>query len=239
MARVVKEKEYALRRNEILDAAQRFVYTKGYEQMSIQDILDYARISKGAFYHYFDSKQSLLESLIQRMLDQSMQVLSPILGDPGLPALDKLNRFFATAARWKTARKEFFLSLLRVWYADDNAVVRQKVTSSGIKRMTPPLAAIIRQGIQEGVLSTPYPDQAAQVAFALLERAGDSVSELLLSHESDGDTLGRIEGAVAAYTDALERILGAPAGSLVIMDAGTLKEWVVSLSGEIKGAPHG
>ena len=33
MARTVKEHEYAEKRNEILDAAQRFIYTKGYERM--------------------------------------------------------------------------------------------------------------------------------------------------------------------------------------------------------------
>jgi len=63
MARVIKEQEHAERRNEILDVAQKLVYTRGYEQMSIQDILDALGISKGAFYHYFDSKQALLEAL--------------------------------------------------------------------------------------------------------------------------------------------------------------------------------
>ena len=55
MSRIVKEEEYTLRRNDILDTARRLVYTKGYEQMTIQDILDALQISKGAFYHYFDS----------------------------------------------------------------------------------------------------------------------------------------------------------------------------------------
>ena len=35
MARVVKEQEYAAKRNEILDAAQRLIYSKGYTQMAI------------------------------------------------------------------------------------------------------------------------------------------------------------------------------------------------------------
>ena len=70
MARIVKEQAYAEKRNEILDVAQRLVYTKGYEQMTIQDILDDLQISKGAFYHYFDSKQALLEALIERMLQE-------------------------------------------------------------------------------------------------------------------------------------------------------------------------
>ena len=54
MARTVKEQEYAEKRNEILDAAQRLVYTKGYERMTIQGILADLQISSGAFYHYFD-----------------------------------------------------------------------------------------------------------------------------------------------------------------------------------------
>lgn len=56
MARIVKEEAYNAKRNEILDIALSLVYSKGYEQMTIQDILDGLHISRGALYHYFDSK---------------------------------------------------------------------------------------------------------------------------------------------------------------------------------------
>ena len=72
MARIVKKEAYAARRNEILDATRRLVYTKGYEQMSVQDILDALQISKGAFYHYFGSKGEALDSLIER-IDQLVE----------------------------------------------------------------------------------------------------------------------------------------------------------------------
>ena len=62
MARIVNKEEYEIRRNEILDAAQRLIYTKGYDQMSIQDILAESHISKGAFYHYFELQASLAGS---------------------------------------------------------------------------------------------------------------------------------------------------------------------------------
>src|SRR4026209_3026106 len=94
MTRVVKE--YAVRRDEILDAAQRIIYTKGYEQLTIQDILDSLQIAKGTFYHYFDSKRALLEALIERMMDQLVQLVTPIVDDLNLSALDKFQRFFAT-----------------------------------------------------------------------------------------------------------------------------------------------
>jgi AcrR family transcriptional regulator len=226
MARVIKA--YAVRRNEILDVARQLVYTKGYEQMTIQDMLDELRISKGAFYHYFDSKQALLEALIERMGDQIEQLVLPIVHDPALPALEKLQRFFAILNRWKIARKEFFLSLLRVWYSDDNAIVRQKLLAARVKYLTPWLSVIIRQGIQEGVFSTSYPEQVGEVLLSLTLDLGDILAGLLLSFEPERDNMLRAERTVAAYTDALERVLGVPTGSLCLVDAEILKEWFFS-----------
>src|SRR5271166_5975585 len=99
MARSVNEQEYTAKRNEILDAAQRLVFTKGYERMSIQDILDALEISKGAFYHYFDSKAALLEASIERGQDELDKVFHAIVDDSSLSALDKFRRFFATLDR--------------------------------------------------------------------------------------------------------------------------------------------
>ena len=148
MARIIDEKEYARRRNEILDIAQRLVYSKGYEQMTIQDILDNLQISKGAFYHYFGSNPALLEALIEHIQDGAEMLIIPILQDAHLSAIEKLERFFATAARWKTEQKDFFLALLRVWYTDDNAIVRQKTYTVGMRRFLPELTGVIYQGIR-------------------------------------------------------------------------------------------
>ncbi len=106
MARIVKAP--TVRRNEILDVAQQLICTKGYEQMTIQDILDSLHISKGAFYHYFDSKQALLEAIIERMQQGVEQILLPIVHDQELPALEKLHRFFATVNQWKITQKVIF-----------------------------------------------------------------------------------------------------------------------------------
>ncbi len=111
MPRVVKEDDYAARRNEILDVARKLVYTKGYEEMSIQDILDEMKISKGAFYHYFDSKSTLLEALIDRMGDEAEATFLPLLDDPALPALEKLCRYFSAAVQWKNAQRDYMLAL--------------------------------------------------------------------------------------------------------------------------------
>jgi len=230
MARTVNEAAYAVKRNEILDVTQRLIYTKGYEQMAIQDILGDLQISKGAFYHYFDSKPALLEALIERLRQEAQQLLTPIVQDPHLGALEKLQRFIDTGVRWKTARKTFLIELLRVWYADHNAIVRQKMLAMSSKHTLPLLTEIFDQGIREGVLNIPFPDQIGAIYLSLMQGIGDGFAELLLTREPRGDELQRAERLVAAYADALECVLGAPAGSLNLIDAESLREWFVAPS---------
>jgi AcrR family transcriptional regulator len=225
MPRVLKPVEHTQRRDTFLDAAQHLVQTKGYERMTVQDVLDEVETSKGAFYHYFDSKQALLEALIDRMSREVEATLSPPAYDPGLPALDKLGRVFSALAGWKTARREILLALVPVWYSDENAVVRQKTRAAIAARVTPLLAAIIAQGVGEGVLATPYPDAGASVVVALIQELNDALGRLLLESDQGSDTPRLAEHTVAAYGDALERILGAPSHSLPLADAATLQAW--------------
>jgi AcrR family transcriptional regulator len=195
--------------------------------MSIQDILDELNISKGAFYHYFDSKQTLLDGLVDRMLDEAELVMQPIVDAKDVPALEKMRKYFEASGRWKTSRKAFMLDLLRVWYTDSNAIVRIKQEAAAFKRIAPLLAEIIRQGIAEGVFTTGYPEQIVSVLLGLSQGIGDAMAELLLSEEMPEDALQRLEAIAGAYSQALERVLGAPAGSLPLVDVVNLKEWLV------------
>jgi AcrR family transcriptional regulator len=237
MARIVKKEEHAARRNQILDAAQRLVYTKGYEQMTVQDLLDDLGISKGAFYHYFNSKQALVDALIERLIGAGLQIIQPVVEDPQLTALEKLERIFTTIGRWKTAQKDYLLALLRGWYTDDNALVRQKMVASSVDRITPLLSTVIRQGIQEGVLTTPYPDQVGEVLLSLMTSLGENLAGALFLGQYPGDVasqaefLQRMENTVAAYNDAMERILGAPDGSMQLVEPGLLKAWLPVAAG--------
>jgi AcrR family transcriptional regulator len=230
MARMVNEAAYAARRNAILDAAQRAVATRGYEQMAIADLLSELQISSGAFYHYFDSKSALLFALVERMGDQAEQLVLPIVHDPTIGAIDKLQRFFTTLDHLKLEHKHLVLAYLRIWYADENAIVRHKLYSDRVKRLTPWLEEIIHQGSREAVFTTPYPDQAARIVISLLEDGGYATVELLLSEERSLDDLPRLERIVAATIDALERVLGAPTGCLQHVSREELSQWLISPS---------
>jgi AcrR family transcriptional regulator len=226
MARKINQEEYDLRRNNILASAQRLVYTKGYEGMSIQDILADQQISKGAFYHYFPSKQALLEALIDHLADQVLELLNPIVQDEHLPATDKLQRFFDVAARWKTARKEYLLTLMRTWYADENALLRLKTQAALMPRISPLFTAIIRRGVYEGVFRTRFPDQACDIIFSMLQSYGNILVRQISQSAFTLQDLHYLELITAAYQDATERILGAASGSLPLFDPAILREWM-------------
>ncbi len=227
MARVRKHEEHTAKRNEILDVALRLVYSKGYDKMTIQDILDQLQISKGAFYHYFDSKADVLEALVERMVTEQVEShIITIVQSPELTALEKLQRYFDTAVQWKTSQKEFIMELTRVWYSDENALARQKMFNMMIAHVTPLFVEIIRQGVREGVFSTPYPEYASQVNINLIQGLGDTFARMLLSEEAkNSNALQKAQDLIAAYDDALERILGAPKGSIHLMDPEMLKAW--------------
>jgi AcrR family transcriptional regulator len=227
LARTLKQDEHTAKRNEILDAALQLIYTKGYGRMTIQDILEKLQISKGAFYHYFDSKSAVLEAMVERMVVEQMEpLLISIVQDPDLTALEKLQRYLDTAVRWKTAKKDLMIELARVWYSDENALARQKMYVMLVAHVTALFDEIIRQGVREGTFTTPYPECASQLTIGMAQTLGDSFSQILLVPETEpGQALRRSEALVAAYGDAMERILGAPQGSIRLMDTEALKEW--------------
>ena len=225
MARTVNQGEFALKRREILDAAQRLVFTRGYAQISIRDILDEIHISSGAFHHYFASRAALLEALIERMQQDAERPLKPIVQDPKLSAIEKLQRFFAMLDSARSTQKAFIADLARVWFADDNAIVREKVAAAIIERRGPLLTAIIRQGIQEGSFHTPYPEQGGGVILYLAQGLGSTLVKLMLAYEQERN-VDAIVATYAAYSDAVERVLGAEQPFIIRPDAEVIRAWL-------------
>jgi hypothetical protein len=162
---------------------------------------------------------------MERMADTVASHLAPVANNPDLPALDKLRLFFAALASWKAQRRELLVAMLEVWYCDGNALVRQKLHARIADRLAPLVAAIISQGVREGVFVAPYPDQLGRVVISLIHDLNDRLADLFFAFESGDVDLAPVEHTVAAYTGALERILGLPDGSVVLVDTATLHAW--------------
>ena len=221
----VAQRARVIRRDAILDAAEQLIRTRGYEQMSIQDVQDELGVSRGAIYHYFDSKSAILQAVLDRMVDAGTAVVEPIASDPDLSAVDKLQAVFASGGRWKIQRSELLLALLRSWQSDDNDLVRMRLVSTSSARITPILAQILRQGVAEGTFSATFPDDTAVVLTALLYGSSDSLVQLVLDRHDGLITFEEVERRMAAYTEAIERILGLPAGSFILIDRPSLHVW--------------
>jgi AcrR family transcriptional regulator len=225
VARTVNPTLHSVRRDAFLDAAQRLIQTKGYEAMSVQDLLDDLEASKGAFYHYFDSKQALLEAVIERFADAAMAGLAPVLADPELLALRKLDSVFAGIARFKAERKELVLAIIKVWSSDGNAIVREKLRRLTERIMVPLLSAVVRQGVDEGAFLVDSPDETATVLVSLMEGFQQQASDLFMARQAGTVTFEEVQRAVAANTEAFERILGVAKGSLTLTSEPTLRFW--------------
>ena len=225
MARTVNATLRMVRRDAFLDVAQRLVQAKGYEAMSIQDVLDELEASKGAFYHYFESKQALLEAVVERFADVAIADLAPLLHDPNLPALRKLERFFAGIARRKAEQKELVLAIIEIWNSDGNAIVREKLRRLTVSRMVPLLSAVIEQGIDEGAFRVASPDETATVFVSLMLGFQELANDYFIARQAGTITFAVVQRSVASFTEAFERILGIPKGSLTLTDESTLHFW--------------
>jgi AcrR family transcriptional regulator len=225
LARTLDPEAHAIKRDTFLDAAQRLIQVKGYEQASIQDVLTEASTSKGAFYHYFDSKAALLDGVVARMVDAALLSVEPVVENPDLPATDKLRALFAGIAAWKTARKELLIALMEVWLSDHNAIVREKFRRVVVDRLTPVMASIIRQGQAERVFTVTSPEEAARVFVSFLLSLNQSTTELYMDRQAGRISLEDVRRALDAQVEAMERVLGAPPGSLTLVDETVLHEW--------------
>lgn len=236
MARPVNPEEHAAHRRNILAAAQTLVNSVGFDAMTVQDVIESARISKGAFYHYFPSKHALLDGLVEGMHTQVHDLLDPIVGHPEMDALTKLTMLFRASIQWKRQQMPFILGIMRVWYADSNAIVRCKAADRSIEIMVPLLTQIVRQGIREGTLHPEHPEQVACVLVSLLQGMGDAMARALLEGPLEDDDVETTIATVGAYTAAFEQLLGAPSGSIRLLEAETIREYAALIASERRDA---
>ena len=78
------------RDREVLDAAARVFYERGYSDASVQDVADELGILKGSLYHYIDTKEDLLFRLLQETHDEIYEILEEVAALEGLNPLERL-----------------------------------------------------------------------------------------------------------------------------------------------------
>ena len=92
----VSEKHSEARRQQIIDAAYQCFARKGFHQATMRDIYEQANLSPGAVYHYFNSKDEIIEASLDFDYRRSLDLFIAARGseDPMQGLNDLLNFFF-------------------------------------------------------------------------------------------------------------------------------------------------
>ena len=234
MARTRKPEEHRAKRDDIIEATLGLIMAKGYERMTVADIIQALGISSGAFYHYFGSKPGVLDALVERIREQSEPPLRLVVDDPELTAIEKLQGFLDVLDAMRIERRGLVIDLLRVWYSDDNAVVRTRVETATLAWRGALVGEIVSQGLAEGSFTPADPAQSGAIVVTLLQHMGDAHAGAMLafgwSDDGEAELAETIATIHAAHMEAIERVLGMTSGALRRTDAAAVATWARALN---------
>ena len=154
-------------RAKIVSAAWKLFYEQGYEDTTVEEIIEVSQTSKGSFYHYFDGKDALLSTL-SSLFDEKYEELMETL-DPEMNAMDQL--LYLNSELFGMIENSISLDLLA-------RLLSTQLTTSGEKHLLDHnriyyklLRRIIARGQEKGELDSKSSVSEMVKLYALAERA--------------------------------------------------------------------
>ncbi|MBM9502827.1 TetR/AcrR family transcriptional regulator [Leptospira sp. 201903071] len=146
------------RKEDILQCARKFFFSKGYDSTSVNDIIDELGIAKGTFYHHFNSKEELLVELTTALSDEiTSGLLSEIESRRPKNTLDKLKIIHEIHFDWVNKNPEMVFFFLKAIYLPENLSLKAKLEKEMIKRDILFLTELIKEGQNDGSFSNTMP----------------------------------------------------------------------------------
>lgn len=164
MVRVVKKPEE--RRREIVAASRDLFLSQGYENTKIQDVMTKLNIAKGTTYHYFKSKEELLEAVVEDLVSEYMIGVEKAVAKCSGNALVKLGVLIKAG---RSSSQQMIDNLHR----SDNVGLHTRLLAVLISRLAPLYAKAIAQGCKEGIFQVEHPLECAEVLLAGIQFATD------------------------------------------------------------------
>lgn len=230
MPRVVKHPD--IRRAELLDRAAELFLRHGYENVSLNDLIADAGVSKGAFYHWFSSKDALIAALAERSAREVFVAVEDVVAGCGGDALARLNALLEAGFDVKMSmgapeQLAAMASLLR----PDNAHLYGRILAVEEALFRPLLTRLIADGVAEGVFDTFDPEGVADMIYGLAASTNSKTLEVLqapdeFARERSIDCLAtrfRLHGL------AIDRILGLPDASIIALSRAQVEAMVAAL----------
>ena len=151
----------------ILAVARRLFAQKGYENTSIQDIVDQlGGLSKGAIYHHFGSKEDIFDAVCRQLGEENTALYAYIRDDPGRNGREKLKAMLETACQ--NQNDHDFVSMVAQTVLDPRFLRTQfdEVISTVAPHYVQP---VIEEGLHDGSLPRAiHPKELAQAISLLL-----------------------------------------------------------------------
>ncbi len=192
------------RRKEILLTARKLFIQKGYDQTSVNDILNIVDIAKGTFYYYFSSKEEVLQAIIMDIVNEGAARAELILKDQSIPILNRIvMAIMAQAPEFEGANK-----LAEELHKVDNAKLEQQYLKTMLKKMTSVLEGAVKEAQEQEIIHTDFPKECIEAM-------------LLMGHMMfDCDTFMWREEEypvkIQAYLANAERIFGTKEGEFLV-----------------------
>lgn len=143
----------------ILDASQQLFLEKGYENTTIQDIVDRLDgLTKGAVYHHFKSKEEIMDAVGNRMFFRN-NPFEAVRGRTDLNGLEKL-RETIRLNQTDLDRNSLDLQYL---HAKKSPRLLVNMVESNCKILTPYYRALIEEGNRDGSIHTEYAREIAEL----------------------------------------------------------------------------
>jgi len=202
MSRIVKHPE--IRRQEIVATARQLFLTKTYDDTSMQDVMGQLNIAKGTIYHYFTSKEELLDAVIDAIVEEDLVRKRTIIAETPGSALDRMIALITSANPL-----EFNKPALGLVHRPANLGMHARLLAVAFAKQAPLYADLIRQGCEQGLFQTGYPLECAEFILA---------SVLFLTDEMHFPWMpADLERRARAFPALIEAQLKAPAGAFAFM----------------------
>lgn len=223
------------RRNQIFDCAQQLFQTKGYARTSINDIMNIAGVSKGAFYHHFGSKEAMVEGLLRRYADQIRGAYAAVLETQSLSALDRYKLYLQILRDRQTlAEPQSMMLIITSLLNEENSGFQDRLMEEIVAAVVPVFSEVLRLGIDEGVFDIDDPVTAAPliVRIANQHRYVLKTAFSVKSLEGQKAVVKQIDDSLRMQGLAIDRLLGIPDGTTQLRDANYADDFVTKLHGK-------
>lgn len=150
-------------KNQILEVAWKIFEEQDYDDVTMQQIVDTLDISKEAVYYHFKDKEMLFEEIVLNSLRVEVENLKSLLNNPKLTVREKISEFILYISSSEIRKKliDYMCSQKKTTFFIKN------IRASTIE-ITPLLSCLIKQGIEEGIFKTDYPDEVSEVFIILI-----------------------------------------------------------------------